>query len=472
MILYFLLGFLLGCCFLMALYLTARSEHFRQINQTESIAKEKTVLLNLLHSLFDCIARGLPEEQIYQRVVAGCRLATHGLSACFFKYKEDTQELISTTREGLFPLFKTYLSPTLSKAEMLAVVKQGERFFVGESYIGKCAQDLKPRILEADELDVTVLNPELKMQVKQLLLCPVLFQKELLGIVAIVNCIQPGGFSEEVCNLLKSVCEQAGIVLNNARQLQLLFEQSKIELDLTLANQIQSQFLIDPQTIHIPEIDLCITYKAARKIGGDLYDVTELDDHRTAVIIGDVAGKGIPAALVMSKCLAHLKHFSVLGKQPSDVLKDLNEALYDNLPEHMFVTMIYMIVDTQNNTLELARAGHEYPYLLHDHQITRLESQGMALGLMPNEFFGLSIENISVPFVPGDLCLLFTDGLTEIRNAQEVEFANDRLLKSLSLHAGEPTHEINQHIIKDAQNFSQKSEFHDDLTLITLRHCG
>ena len=84
---YFLLGFLFGCCFLMALYLTARSEHVQQINRTEHVAKEKTVLLDLLHSLFDCIARGLPEEQIYQRVVSGCRLATHGLSACFFKYK-------------------------------------------------------------------------------------------------------------------------------------------------------------------------------------------------------------------------------------------------------------------------------------------------------------------------------------------------------------------------------------------------
>ena len=244
---------------MLALYLTARSEHFRQINQTESVAKEKTVLLDLLHSLFDCIARGLPEEQIYQRVVSGCRLATHGLSACFFKYKEDTQELIATTREGLFPLLKTYLSPTLSKAEMLSVVKQGERFFVGESYVGKCAQDLRPRILEADELEVMVANPKLKMHVKQLFLCPILFQKELLGVIAIVNCIQPGGFSEESCNLLKSVCEQAGIVLHNARQLQLLFEQSKIELDLTLANQIQSQFLIDPKSIHIPGIDLCIT---------------------------------------------------------------------------------------------------------------------------------------------------------------------------------------------------------------------
>ena len=467
---YFLLGFLFGCCFLMALYLTARSEHVQQINRTEHVAKEKTVLLDLLHSLFDCIARGLPEEQIYQRVVSGCRLATHGLSACFFKYKEDTQELISTTREGLFPLLKTHLQPSLSKAEMLAIVKQGERFFVGESYIGKCAQNLTPCILEAEELDVaTVTNPVLKMQVKQLLLCPVLFQKELLGVVAIVNCIQPGGFSEEACNLLKSVCEQAGIVLNNARQLQLLFEKTKIDLDLTLAHQVQTLFLTDPQNIHIPEIDLCITYQAARKIGGDLYDVIELDEHRTAIIIGDVSGKGIPAALVMSKCLAHLKHFSLPEKHPSEVLKDLNEALYGNLPEHMFVTMIYMIVDTQNNTLELARAGHEYPFIFHNQQITKLESQGMALGLMPGEFFNLSIDDMSVPFVPGDLCLLFTDGLTEIRNSQEVEYSNERLLKSLALHAEENTQEINRHIIQDAQNFSQKSEFNDDLTLITLR---
>lgn len=470
MILYFLLGFALGCCFLMALYLTARSEHFRQIRHTENVAKEKTILLNLLHSLFDCIARGLPEEQIYQRVVAGCRLATHGIAACFFKYDESTQTLVAVTREGLFPSMKTHFQSALSKAEMLAMVKQGERFFVGEGYVGKCAQDLKPCILDADDLDVVVVNPKLKIQIKQLLLCPVLFQKELLGVMAIVNCIQSGGFSESMCSLLKSICEQAGIVLNNARQLQLLFEQNKIELDLSLANQVQNLLLLDSENIHIGGVDLCITYQAARKIGGDLYDVIPLDDYRTAIVIGDVSGKGIPAALVVSNCLAHLRHFSILGKKPSDVLKNLNEVLYEKLPEHMFVTMIYMIVDTQNNTLELARAGHEYPYILHDRKITKLESQGMALGLMPNEFFHLSIEDITTHFEQNDLCLLFTDGLTEVRNLREEEYTNERLLRGLLAYANETcTRNINQYIIKDAQDFSQKSEFNDDLTLITLR---
>lgn len=470
MILYFLLGFLLGCCFLLALYLTARSEHFQQINKTESVSREKTVLLDLLHSLFDCIARGLPEEQIYQRVVSGCRLTAHGISACFFKYKENSQELVATTREGLFPLLKTRFNPKLSKAEMLAIVKQGEHFFMGEGYVGKCALDLKPRVLDAEDLDMVVVNSRLKMQVKQLLLCPVLFQKELLGIIAIVNCTQSGGFSEEVCNLLKSICEQAGIVLNNARQLQLLFEQSKVELDLTLANQVQSLLLFDPENVRIPGIDLCITYQASRKIGGDLYDVIELDDYRTAIVIGDVSGKGIPAALVMSNCLAHLRHFAISGKRPSEVLKDLNDALYGRLPEHMFVTMIYMIVDMKNNVLELARAGHEYPYVLRNKQISKLKSQGMALGLMPTEFFSLSIEDITTSFTQDDVCLLFTDGLTELRNSQEVEYSNNRLISSFLAHTeGKSAHDINHCVIKDAKNFSQKSEFDDDLTLITLR---
>ena len=467
--LYFLLGFVFGVGFLLALYLTARAEHVRQQARTESISKEKSTLLNFLHSLFECIARGLPVEQIYQHVVSGCRLTVHGISACFFKYDENANELVPVAKDGLFPLLKTQLSDGLSKAEMLAATNLGERFFMGEGWVGKCAQRLRTYVLNSNDLETLVVNAGMKWRIKQLLISPIIFKGDLLGVIAIANSTQIGGFSAEACSLLESVCEQAGVVLNNARLLSLLFEQNQLKFDLNLAKQIQNFLLPDLKYTNTCGLDMCIAYKPSRVIGGDLYDVFELSENRKAIVIGDVSGKSVAAALIMANCLAHLKHFVNVQQKPSEVLKNLNQMLYGTLPDNMFVSMIFMIIDTDNNCIELARAGHEYPLLMHAGEVVRMKSQGMALGLMPAELFDMDIEDARYSFVEGDTCVLFTDGLTETKNKQKLEFGNNNLIQSLQSHAGFSASVTNECILNDVQRFSQKSEFDDDLTLITLK---
>lgn len=467
--LYFFLGFFFGSGYLLALYLTARSEYTQQMIKTERAVREKNILLNFLHSLFEEIAQGVSSQKIYQRIVYGSRLTTHGMSVCFFKYNHSTQELVACAREGVFPFLKTRIANGISQTDMLKLLKAGEKFFYGEGCIGECAKTLKTHILSNDEIRLLVKNTELKIKVKRLLLCPIVFKKELFGVIAVANSMQPDGFSEEACSLLKAICEQAGIVLNNVRQIEQLFEKNKLEFDLNLAHHIQRYLLPKVEYMHIPGLELCVTYKSSQKIGGDLYDIIPWNDHKTVVVVGDVTGKGIAAALIMSTCLAHLKHFADKNKKPAEVLKDINEMLYGTLPEHMFLSMIYAIIDTEDNTIELARAGHEYPFVIHSGCINRIESSGMALGLMPSDIFNLSIESIKIPFQENDVLAFYTDGITEAKNFQNVEFSNENLSKSLLFHSNKPIDDINACVIKDVQTFVQSTKFGDDLTLITIR---
>ena len=467
--LYFFLGFFFGSGYLLALYLTARSEYSQQMIKTERTIREKNVLLKFLHSLFEEIAQGASSQKIYQQIVYGSRLTTHGMSVCFFKYNPSSKELIACAREGVFPLLKTRIANGLSQTDMLKILKKGEKFFYGEGCIGECAKTLKTHILGNDEIKLLVKNTELKIKVKRLLLCPIVFKKELFGVIAVANSMQSDGFSEETCSLLKAICEQAGIVLNNVRQIEQLFEKNKLEFDLNLAHHIQRYLLPKVEYMRIPGLEFCITYLSSQKIGGDLYDIIPWDDHRTVIVIGDVTGKGIAAALIMSTCLAHLKHLADKNKNPAEILKDINEMLYGTLPEHMFITMLYVIIDTEKNTLELARAGHEYPFVVHKGKVKKLESSGMALGLMPCDIFNLNIETIKIPFVQGDILTLYTDGLTEAKNTENVEFSNENLVKSLLFHSNKPINDINDCIIKDVQTFIQNTKLGDDLTLISIR---
>ena len=462
--LYFILGVLFGGGFLLALYLTARSEYAQQLIKTERVIKEKAILLNFMHSLYNGISHRLSNDTIFQRIVYGSRMTTFGISARFFKYEPKTQELLPSVKEGAFPLLKTKFPRGLPRAEFLSLLDKGETFSIDEGCIGKCARNLKTHILDEEELSFLIKNSEFKMKIKRLLLCPVVFKDELFGVVAIANSMQPNGFSHEVCVLLQSICEQAGIVLNNVRQLEQLFETQKVQFDLDIANHVQRYLLPKIEEMHLDSVEMYIQYKPAQKIGGDLYDTISLDKYRTFIIIGDVSGHGISAALIMAKTLSHLKHFVSSGQRPSMVLKNINNVLYRKIPEHLFVTMICAIIDTQNNTIEIARAGHEYPFLIHNKKVMKLKSSGMALGLMPNEIFDETVEDIVYSFV-----LFYTDSLTESKNLQKIDFS-DGLEQSIFRHVDKPVKGMNESIIQDLQTFLQGSEFSDDLTLITLRH--
>ena len=467
---YFFLGVFLGFCLFIALYCTAHSEYGRQLVKSECVLKEKTILLNFMHSLYDGISYKLDMDAVYQRIVHGSRISTLGASARFFRYDADTKELVASAKEGAFPLFKTKVRPELSKAAFLSLLNKGETFFLNENFIGRCAQDFRTYLLGKEDLKLLVKNSASKAKIKQLLISPILFKNELFGIIVVVNSMQSNGFSSEICGLLRSICEQAGIVLNNVRQLQRLFESQKLKFDLEIANHIQMYLLPQAHKLAVKGVEMHIKYKPSQKIGGDFYDLVVLDPDRTVVIIGDVAGHGISAALVMARILSYIRHYVPINQRPSNILKFLNQVMYGTMPEHLFITMLCAIIDTKNNTIEFSRAGHEYPLFIHDKRVLRLRVPGMALGLMPSEIFDGFIKDFKVPFLPGDTFMLFTDGLTESRNFKRMEFSNENLKKSILSNIDKSVEDINENIVKDVLEYMRNKGFSDDYTLMTFRN--
>ena len=216
-------------------------------------------------------------------------------------------------------------------------------------------------------------------------------------------------------------------------------------------------------------------YAPAQRVGGDFYDFFPLSATKLGIVVADVSGKGMPAALLMAICRTNLQHIAPRHPTPSQALIALNAALAADIQPGLFVTMLYAIVEVATNRLTLARAGHELPLILRsvaapgEPPAEFLASEGMALGLVPTEIFSGEIVDVAVPFGPGDVLVLYTDGVTEAANEEGKEFSGARLADAgRALKAGSPG-EINDGILASLRRFTGELPPRDDLTLLTVK---
>jgi sigma-B regulation protein RsbU (phosphoserine phosphatase) len=470
-VVYVVLGIFVGCIGLMTLYLKARSSYSKREDIQAYTEKEKTIVLELLHAFMHAISQGVSKKQLYHLILHNSLVSTEGMSACFYEYFPDSKQLKKNVSEGLFPPLKTKIPDHLSRAEILSLIHQGEIFHYGEGIVGEVAQTLRPIILTADNIDRYIVHHlDDALRIKNLLISPVYFRNELLGILAVANSTRDVPFSKSTCHLLELMTQQAGIMLHNVKYLNFQIEKSKLDFDLKLASHVQSFLLPCSDLIKLSHCNFFAYCKSAQQIGGDFYTLFKLDDDRTAFVIADVAGKGIAASLLMTTCVAHLKHCAVLYDSPSAVLKTMNRYLYTETSQEMFVTMVYCVLDTSHQTLKISRAGHECPLLIKpDLPIQKLMPQGIGLGMMPSEIFDSLLEEVTYDFKPGDTCILYTDGVTEALNAQNQEFSQQNLFKVIDKNRDKQPKELVQKIVESVEDFSGSDRLSDDLTLIVFR---
>jgi PAS domain S-box-containing protein len=247
-----------------------------------------------------------------------------------------------------------------------------------------------------------------------------------------------------------------------AKQQQEAQERERIEQELRVARLIQQTLL--PKSV--PELEgheIAVYYQPAREVGGDFYDFLQLPDGRLGLIVGDVSGKGVPAAIVMAITRTMLRAAYPLGS-PGEILEQANNILWPELPPNMFVTCLVALLDSRTGRLQYANAGHGLPYLRHAGGVSELRARGMPLGLMPN----MSYEEKEVTLEPGESVLLYSDGLVEAHNPRREMFGLPRLRALVAEHAEERS--LEDFLLEELYSFTGEGwEQEDDITLLTLR---
>ncbi len=265
-------------------------------------------------------------------------------------------------------------------------------------------------------------------------------------------------FNQMAQQLVESMRKEQELIERNTR----LEERARIEQEMQTARQIQHSLL--PK--EIPALagwQLATYYQPAREVGGDLYDFFVLEDGRLGLVIGDVADKGIPAAIVMASTRSMLRAAAQSSASPGDVLARVNDLLYADTPERMFVTCFYAILDPRSGQLCYANAGHDLPYQRLNGQVAELLATGMPLGLMP----GMRYEEHEVCITAGESVLFYSDGLVEAHNPAREMFGFPRLKSLLSEQCDHAS--LVDYLLDELKSFTgEEWEQEDDVTLVTL----
>ena len=253
-------------------------------------------------------------------------------------------------------------------------------------------------------------------------------------------------------------------------------EKKRLEEELRIAHEIQMSLL--PQgALVMAGLSVTALCVPAREVGGDYYDFLRLDDHRLGVLIADVSGKGTSAALYMAELKGLVLSLSEIHTSPRTMLIALNRIIADHLDARSFITMTYAVIDLRARTIAYARAGHTpliyVPGACGDggpRQVQILVPDGMVVGLKLDngEMFERHLVEETIPLQPGDLYLLFTDGISEAMNGRDDLFGESRLGRLVETHAHLPSEELRERVLREIAAFVGDAPQHDDMTMILL----
>jgi serine phosphatase RsbU (regulator of sigma subunit)/anti-sigma regulatory factor (Ser/Thr protein kinase) len=297
---------------------------------------------------------------------------------------------------------------------------------------------------------------------------PLVSQGELIGLLNLGPRLSEQEYSADDRALLSNLATQAAPALRVAQlvrqQKEEARERERLEQELRIARLIQ-QTLLPKELPKLSGWRISAFYRPAREVGGDFYDFIALPDGQIGIIVADVTDKGIPAALVMATTRSMLRSAAEQLVSPCKVLRKANELLCTDIPENMFVTCMYALLDPRTGIIRYANAGHDLPYVRRSTGVDELYATGMPLGLMPD----MDYEENETTIEPGETVLFHSDGLAEAHSPQREMFGFPRLKEKMASY--QDGSGLIDYLVDELISFTgDEWEQEDDVTLVVLDH--
>lgn len=325
----------------------------------------------------------------------------------------------------------------------------------------------KPVIIEDTEAS-DLIEPNLAhlFELEAILLVPLVARQQVVGALGVDQGSRSRRFTEHEIEVVKGIANQAAVAIERARLSEQADLKKRLDYELGLARQIQTSFL----PLRVPQSDgyeLAPAWRSAREVSGDFYDFLEFADGRVGMVIADVSDKGLPASLFMVLTRTVIRTMAFGKPTPHEALARANDLIIADAHSDMFVTAFYGVLDSTTGRLEYSNAGHNPPlWYSHTHgTVTTLKGHGMALGIHPN----LDENEDHIELAPGDVVLLYTDGVTDALNADEQEFGMERLADLLAEHQALPAEDLIAEILRAVDEFSAGVPQFDDVTMVAVK---
>jgi serine phosphatase RsbU (regulator of sigma subunit)/HAMP domain-containing protein len=290
-----------------------------------------------------------------------------------------------------------------------------------------------------------------------------------VGVVRIGRREDGQPFDDEILTALQTLAQLASVSIDNTRLYRELSERARFEQEMQWARKIQQAML--PRNVpDLPGYEVFGTSVPALEVGGDYYDFVEDRGGEWHFVVGDVSGKGVPAALIMSIVRSLIHTYVEFAASPGDILNRVNRRLAPDLESEMFVTMADVRLDPLRNLVRVVRAGHEPILVVRSSGVVdRIEPRGSALGLLDVDTFEQTLQEVEVPLGEHDTLLLYTDGLTETRDREGNEIGYNGLETLARKYAHLPAKEMVQGMAEEVKAFASGQDQQDDFTLVILR---
>ncbi len=356
---------------------------------------------------------------------------------------------------------------TLEDDELIVRASRGERFTISTRVRDRVISERCSLMIRDAQLDAALQNQQsiVAQRVRSFMAVPLQTVDRVIGLLYVDNGTFLRAFSQEDLDLLTVMANVAAIRIEHARLA--LVEQSEklMELELAQASEIQRN-LLPTEAPLLEGYDLAGLNLPCRTIGGDYYDFLPYKDGRLGLVVGDVSGKGLPAALLMSSLEARVQMLVESGPDPASALTNLNRSLAVRCPVGKFITFFYGLLDPASGSLSYSNAGHNYPLLLRANgKVEELRENGTVLGIFPSTEY----ERIENKLEPGDMLALFSDGVTEACTAEGKEFGETGLAEFLQKRRSQPCSTTAQDLVTHVRGWGGGAAFADDFTVVLLR---
>ena len=399
------------------------------------LGRERGVIFTFLKRLGEAFTTDVEVNQVLGIILESALETTEASAGAIYLFDAEKIELDPRVVLNFFPPLYSEATGDQSehRTEELEEQMRDQRFVPGEGVIGEVAASGQAQLITDARAQGILLGTTTEyMRNRSMLVVPLRVRDETLGVMAVLN-KQRGSFGPDDQSLLQTLADQASLSINNALLTVEVAAQERLRRALQIARDSQQRLLAD----HCPLIEgfqIAARGTSAMEVGGDYYDFFWVDDDHLGIVVADVSGKGVYAALVVAMIRSAFRTQAPGNYDVRDVLSRVNTFISEDLRRDMFVTCIYGILEVSTKKFSWARAGHETLLWAHpNHTVEMLSPEGFALGIIGAPEFSELLEVETIQLQPGDRLLMFTDGLTEAMNSEDEEFGMDRVLESLGV---------------------------------------
>ncbi|MCJ7498268.1 MAG: SpoIIE family protein phosphatase [candidate division Zixibacteria bacterium] len=408
-------------------------------------AKKETMEKEILLDVDRLISSSLNLDEVLELILDSLKRLVKYDAAAIFLIDKEKREVGEIKTKGFDPA----IEPDL-------ILK------LGQGLVGWVAVNRQPVIVPDVEKDPRYI--EARHETKSEIVAPIITDQRTIGVFNLES-DRVNTYDSEDLNLLTAFASHCAVAIERTRLHEEILIKKKLEEELLIARKIQESFL-PPKNPELAGLDISGINIPSEQVGGDYYDFIPIVEDQIGIAIGDVSGKGIPAALIMASFRASLKAEIRNNYAIGTIFFKVNNLLYESIERENYVTAVYGVLDIKNKVFTFSNAGHNPPILRREEgTIEYLTEGGVALGILQNHDYKEMVLGLN----PGDLILFYTDGVTEAKNKAGEEFGTKRLEEILLENYALKARQIQDKIYQEIKEFTENKPGQDDFTMIVIK---